>query len=130
MENLLSNKSFKIVVIILIILILIIVLPTSSKKSVSKIDDKSTFTEILKKDDTVIIDVRTETEYNSGHIPKAINIPYDELKKISYDKDNNIVVYSKNDSRSHMAAVVLEEMGYKNIYEGDITKYEGKLVTQ
>ena len=130
MEDLLSNKGFKIIVIILIILIFIIVLSTSSQKSVTRIDNKNDFSEILKKDDTVIIDVRTKDEYNSGHIPKAINIPYNELEtKVTYDKDKHIVVYSKNDSRSHMATVILEEMGYKKIYEGDITKYEGKLVT-
>ena len=131
MENLLSNKSFKIIVIILIILIFIIVLSTSSQKSVTRIDNETDFSEILKKDDTVIIDVRTESEYNSGHIPKAINIPYNELEnKVTYDKDKTIVVYSKEDSRSHMATVILEDMGYKNIYEGDITKYEGKLLTE
>lgn len=130
MEKILSNKSFKIIVAILIILILIVVYTKSSQKSVTLIDNKSDFNELIKKDDTIIIDVRTESEYNEGHIPKAINIPYNELEtKIKFDKDKEIVVYSQNDSRSHLATVVLENMGYTNIYEGDISKYDGKLVT-
>lgn len=130
MEKILSNKSFKIIVAILIILILIVVYTKSSQKSVTLIANKSDFNELIKKDDTIIIDVRTESEYNEGHIPKAINIPYNELEtKIKFDKDKEIVVYSQNDSRSHLATVVLENMGYTNIYEGDISKYDGKLVT-
>ena len=129
MEKLFSNREFKIVVLILIILIIVLVYMKSSQKSVVLIEDKSDFSEILNKQDIVIIDVRSESEYNEGHILKAINIPYNELNsKVKYDKKMKIVVYSKNDARSHMASTILEDMGYTNIYEADMTDYDGKLV--
>ncbi len=129
MEKLFSNREFKIVVLILIILIIVLVYMKSSQKSVVLIEDKSDFSEILNQQDIVIIDVRSESEYNEGHILKAINIPYNELNsKVKYDKKMKIVVYSKNDARSHMASTILEDMGYTNIYEADMTDYDGKLV--
>ena len=129
MEKLFSNREFKIIVLILIILIIVLVYMKSSQKSVVLIEDKSDFSEILNQQDIVIIDVRSESEYNEGHILKAINIPYNELNsKVKYDKKMKIVVYSKNDARSHMASTILEDMGYTNIYEADMTDYDGKLV--
>ena len=49
--------------------------------------------EILKEENTVIIDVRGEDEYNSGHIKDAINIPLDNISKIEYDKNIKIILY-------------------------------------
>ena len=128
MEKIFSNRGFKIIVLILIILIIVLVYMKSSQKSVILIENKSDFSEILDQKDIVIIDVRSESEYKEGHILKAVNIPYNELKnKVKYDRKMKIVVYSKNDARSHMAATILENMGYDHIYEADITDYDGKL---
>lgn len=129
MEKIFSNRGFKIIVLILIILIIVLVYMKSSQKSVILIENKSDFSEILDQKDIVIIDVRSESEYKEGHILKAVNIPYNELKnKVKYDRKMKIVVYSKNDARSHMASTILEDMGYTNIYEADMTDYDGKLV--
>ena len=125
-----KDKFFKILIVSLIILFLIVISISNNKKSITVIENSDNFNDILKRDDIVIIDVRNQEEYNEEHIPKAINIPYNELQtKINYSKNKKIIVYSKNDSRSHMAAMVLEKMGYKNIYEGNITKYNGRLIT-
>lgn len=132
MEKILSEKGFKILVVILIVIILIITaISNMSKESVTVIKDNSELSEILKQEDVVIIDVRTENEYNESHIPRAINIPYDEIEdNVNYDKNMKIVVYSDNDSRSHLASVVLEKMGYTNIYESNMNDYKGELVTK
>lgn len=129
MQNFLQKHGFKILIGILCILILIVV--TNNKNvSINIIDTKESFNQLLEKNDIKIIDVRTKSEYNEGHIPKAINVEYSELKnKIKYDKKAEIIVYSQNDSRSHLAAKILKNMGYKKIYEGNMEKYEGKLVT-
>ena len=125
-----KDKFFKILVVSLIILFLIVISISNNKKSITVIENSDNFNDILKRDDIVIIDVRNQEEYNEEHIPKAINIPYNELQtKINYSKNKKIIVYSKNDSRSHMAAMVLENMGYTNIYEGNIANYNGKLIT-
>ena len=130
MENTFEKNLFRILVGVLIIVILLIA-TNSSKNEITRIENSTDFSEVLKQDNLVLIDVRSKEEYNESHIPRAINIPYDELEnKVKYDKDLNIVVYSYNDSRSHLATTVLEKLGYKNIYEGDMSDYKGKLVTE
>ena len=128
MEKIFEKKGFLILVFILIVLIIIIVNSGNSQNEVTTINSKNELSELLKQDDTVIIDVRTLDEYNQSHIPQAINIPYNELEnKIKYEKNLNIIVYSDNDSRSHFAAIILQDMGYKNIYEANISDYQGNL---
>ena len=130
MENTFEKNWFRILVGVLIIVILLIA-TNSSKNEITRIENSTDFSEVLKQDNLVLIDVRSKEEYNESHIPRAINIPYDELEnKVKYDKDLNIVVYSYNDSRSHLATTVLEKLCYKNIYEGDMSDYKGKLVTE
>lgn len=130
MEKTFEKNWFRILVGVLIIVILLIA-TNSSKNEITIIENSTDFSEVLKQDNLVLIDVRSKEEYNESHIPRAINIPYNELEnKVKYDKDLNIVVYSYNDSRSHLATTVLEKLGYKNIYEGDMSDYKGKLVTE
>lgn len=80
-----------------------------------KADDKK----IVIDDTSIVIDVRTEKEYNEGHLENAINIPYAEIgEKINAhvkDKEEKIIVYCRSGRRSGIAKNILEEMGYKNI---------------
>lgn len=79
--------------------------------------------EMMEEDSVVIVDVRTNEEYNETHIQDAINIPLDELtetkiKKIDElnSKENIILVYCASGKRSKQAAQKLADMGYINIY--------------
>lgn len=65
-----------------------------------------------------IIDVRSQQEYEEGHLEGAINIPYYEIKrrKINLDKGKEIVVYCEKGSRSRTAYRILKKFGYKNVY--------------
>ena len=71
--------------------------------------------------DYVILDVRTQEEYDQGHIPGAVLIPDYEIKQsaqdILLDKDQLILVYCRSGRRSKNAAQVLAELGYTNIKE-------------
>lgn len=71
--------------------------------------------------DYVILDVRTQEEYDQGHIPGAVLIPDYEIKQsaqdILPDKDQLILVYCRSGRRSKNAAQVLAELGYTNIKE-------------
>lgn len=72
---------------------------------------------ILKEKNYIVVDVRTEEEYASGHVKKAINIPYDTIdKKVSLDKDKTILVYCKSGKRSSIAYNTLKELGY-DVYD-------------
>lgn len=74
----------------------------------------------------VLVDVRTEDEYNSNHISGAINIPIDSISSaVSLSKDNPIIVYCKSGNRSSQALEKLEALGYSNVYDlGSIDNWE------
>ena len=71
--------------------------------------------------DYVILDVRTEEEYNESHIPNAVLIPdYEIMEKAEQvlpDKDQLILVYCRSGRRSKNASQALAELGYTNIKE-------------
>ena len=68
-----------------------------------------------------ILDTRTQEEYDEGHIPGAILIPYDEILEKAEDvlteKDQLILVYCRSGRRSKLAAEDLVKLGYTNIKE-------------
>lgn len=70
-------------------------------------------------DNIIIIDVRTEKEYQDGHLKNAINIPYteikDRIKEYVTDKEEKIILYCRSGRRSGIAENILKEMGYKNV---------------
>lgn len=73
------------------------------------------------REDYVILDVRTQEEYDQGHIPGAIVIPNTEIaaraEDVLPDKDQLILVYCRSGRRSKLAAEILVELGYTNIRE-------------
>ena len=79
--------------------------------------------------DTVIVDVRTLDEYESGHIKGAVNVPVSEIKSIDISKDKKIVVYCRSGSRSNTAAKELITLGYEKVYDmGGINDWKFELV--
>lgn len=69
----------------------------------------------------VILDTRTEEEYETGHIPGAIVISHEEIKEkaesVLTDKDQLILVYCRSGRRSKLAAQDLADLGYTNVKE-------------
>lgn len=67
----------------------------------------------------VLVDVREGSEFRSGHIRNAVNIPLNSLSKISSKatKDKDIIVYCQSGSRSGVAARQLKNMGYSKVYD-------------
>jgi phage shock protein E len=65
----------------------------------------------------LLIDVRSEREYNSGYIPTAINIPHTEIQEHAekIPKDKLIVVYCKVGVRAESARKKLIKLGYENV---------------
>ena len=66
----------------------------------------------------VILDVRTVSEFDSGHLEGAINIPIDELsgRLSELNKDDELLVYCRTGNRSTTAVGILRENGYDQIY--------------
>ena len=81
----------------------------------------------------IIIDARTQEEYDEGHIPGAIMIPEyeiaDRAEKELPDKNQLILVYCRSGRRSKIAAEELVKLGYTNVKEfGGIIDWEYEIV--
>jgi len=71
----------------------------------------------------MIIDVREPSEYASGHVLGAINIPpskllagADELKDVP--KDTELILYCLSGSRSNVSINILQQSGFTNLVNG------------
>ena len=81
----------------------------------------------------IIIDARTQEEYDEGHIPGAILIPEYEIAARAEnelpDKNQLILVYCRSGRRSKIAAEELVKLGYTNVKEfGGIIDWEYEIV--
>lgn len=69
--------------------------------------------------DSVIIDVRTEPEWVSGHLKNAVHIPLvdigDKIKSHEPNLDKEIMLYCRSGNRSGKAKIILEDLGYTNV---------------
>lgn len=67
----------------------------------------------------IVLDVRTNLEYNLGHYPEALHIPVAELdtrvEQSIPNKNTRILVYCNTGQRARYAAELLERKGYKNV---------------
>ena len=74
------------------------------------------------KENTVLLDVRSEIEFNNGHIEGALNIPVDNLRDRlnELDKDKEIIEYCQVGLRGYVASSILKQKGYnvKNMTGG------------
>ncbi len=77
--------------------------------------------EILKSIPHTIIDVRSEEEYNGGHIADAINIPIEKIPE-SFDKIKQmpqpVILCCESGSLSRTAHIHLSQKGFANTYNG------------
>lgn len=72
-------------------------------------------------DGYVILDVRTQAEYDEGHIPGAVLLPHDTIAEDAAcalpDTDQLVLVYCRSGNRSKQAAQALADQGYTNVVE-------------
>lgn len=68
--------------------------------------------------DSTLIDVRTNTEFQNGHIPGAINIPVDELRNRLYEINPNqqVYIYCQGGLRGYLAQQILKQNDYQNTF--------------
>ena len=78
--------------------------------------------EMMDTQDVIILDVREQDEYDSGHIPGAVLLPVGTIDEetaaeVIPEKDSTVLVYCRSGNRSKTASSALAELGYTNIYE-------------
>lgn len=89
--------------------------------------------EIIESEDVIILDVRTQEEYNEGHIENSVLLPVNDIsskaEEILTDKDAIILVYCRSGNRSATASKQLIKMGYTNVYDfGGIISWPYEIV--
>lgn len=78
--------------------------------------------EMMDTQEVIILDVREQNEYDSGHIPGAVLLPVgtideDTAAAVIPEKDSTVLVYCRSGNRSKTASSALAKLGYTNIYE-------------
>lgn len=77
--------------------------------------------QLLKDPGALLVDVRSDWEYEGGHLPNAINIPLEDvafrLQEFKQAK-GPIVLYCRSGNRSGMAVRFLQQSGVQNVYNG------------
>lgn len=94
---------------------------TSSENSYQQISQEEA-KEMMDTQDVIILDVREQDEYDSGHIPGAVLLPVGTIDEESAaevipEKDSTVLVYCRSGNRSKTASSALAELGYTSIYE-------------
>lgn len=82
-------------------------------------------------ENAVLLDVRTQDEYDKGHIDGAVlltldDINEDSVKDVVESKKSVIIVYCQSGNRSSQAVTKLNKLGYDAVYDlGSINNWEG-----
>ena len=73
-------------------------------------------------DETIVIDVRSRSEWDAGHVSQAIHIPHSEIAErileATTDRNAKIVVYCAVGGRAAKAKKALEDLGFTNVENG------------
>ena len=115
---------------ILVLLICLISVCGCSGNTDDKIVDYMEAKEKIINEGAILLDVRTEDEYNTKHIDGALllsldNINEDSITDIASDKNQVIIVYCKSGNRSNQALTLLEDLGYTEVYDlGAMSNWE------
>ena len=96
------------------------------------LEQKEWWSQFLNDEHGIIIDVRTEDEYESGKIPGSLNIDIYKGQGFIYeieelDKSKNFYVYCAAGVRSANACGVMQQLGFENVFNlvGGFSNWEG-----
>ena len=74
----------------------------------------------LLKNGALVIDVRSAAEFNSGHLPKALNLPLEEIETLLprsvKDRNQVLLLHCQSGMRSGAAKTRLKGLGYANVF--------------
>lgn len=93
----------------------------------------SEFAKVIHQKKAQVVDVRTPSEFNAGHLPKAVNMDVNckdfnnRIDKLN--KKKPVAVYCRSGRRSKIAAQILSDKGF-TVYELDkgLQQWDGKIV--
>jgi rhodanese-related sulfurtransferase len=103
---------------------------TQAKPGVVPVESSELLRQIEAGQSPLIVDVRTPEEFAAGHVPGAINIPYDQMPALAAEivthKEQAVVLYCRSGRRSGLAAMTLVELGFSDLRQlsGDMPGWE------
>ncbi|MDW7663102.1 MAG: rhodanese-like domain-containing protein [Bacillota bacterium] len=101
--------------------------------TVNSIDAETAIEMMASGEDFILVDVRTQAEFDEGHIEGALLLPVDQIETLSVEqlpnKDAVVLVYCRSGNRSDQASKILVDLGYQNVYDfGGIIDWPGEIV--
>ena len=107
--------------------------PTFSMENKGRYVNASQMNDLLKDEQTVVIDMRNHYEYEVGHFSTAIEIPSDTFREqlpmavemMQGKEDKNIIMYCTGGIRCEKASAFMLHNGFKNVFhlEGGVINY-------
>jgi rhodanese-related sulfurtransferase len=88
-------------------------------------------TQLVNRQDAVVVDIRGQADFSKGHIQGALNVPLSKLKENTKDlenyKDSPIIMVCANGIQVAGACDVLKKAGFEQIYKltGGMTSWKG-----
>lgn len=129
-----TARTLRIALSVVVIVLVSVALFAGGREEESPYEEYERLAELINSDTEYhLIDVRTQAEYDSGHIPTAENISVDIIASNppTQDKDALIIVYCRSGNRSGQAKRMLEDLGYTNVHDfGGLYRWEGKVISQ
>ena len=100
---------------LVILLVIALLYALKRKRQVSSTDALA-----LIQKGALVIDVRSAAEFKSGHLPKALNLPLEEIEellpRIVKDKNQVLLLHCQSGMRSGVAKTRLKGLGYPNAF--------------
>ena len=117
--------------IIFIIIIVIGITMFGLFKNLFGQQDNSQLKEVLA-DNAFLVDVRTPSEFASGSVKGAVNIPLDKVsgQLPKFKNKKHIVVFCRSGNRSGEAKSILEKNGFNNVVNGGTWNNVQKVITE
>ena len=116
---------------------------SKTKKDTEDMTDKAAYQkisaeeayEMMASQEVVVVDVRTQEEYDGGHIENAVLVPNEsigsEMPETLPDKEATLLVYCRSGRRSKDAAEKLLKLGYQSVYDfGGVIDWPYELVKE
>ncbi len=95
----------------------------TAKQQIKEVDIEAAVALLETDPDIILIDVREESEWTHGHLPNAIHLSKGvierDIEKVVPNPEQTLLLYCGGGFRSALAAVNLQQMGYKKVISMD-----------
>jgi rhodanese-related sulfurtransferase len=97
----------------------------------AKLIEPGEATALINREHAVVVDIRTQAEYNKGHVVDSIHVPLEKMsnyfKILEQHRDKPIIVFDQTGNLTGKAAETLKKEGFKTLYrlKGGVVSWTG-----